>query len=134
MLLIPTQSASSASCGPLLSGLPDDLQDKLVFSELADADNLAGDAAALVQAWRTGDTAGMEATTTRAVREHPELQPLIEALVYQRNAAMARQVADFLKTPKTRFVVVGSLHLVGDRSILKLLAEKGYRIEQLRVQ
>jgi len=39
-----------------------------------------------------------------------------------------------MKTPKTRFVVVGSLHLVGDRSILKLLAEKGYRIEQLRVQ
>jgi len=83
LLLIPTQSASSASCGPLLSGLPDDLQDKLVFSELADADNLAGDAAALVQAWRTGDTAGMEATATRAVREHPELRPLIEALVYQ---------------------------------------------------
>ena len=47
--------------------------------------------AALVQAWRTGDTAGMEATATRAVREHPELQPLIEALVYQRNAAMARR-------------------------------------------
>lgn len=90
--------------------------------------------AALVQAWRTGDTAGMEATATRAVREHPEMQPLIEALVYQRNAAMARQVADFLKTPKTRFVVVGSLHLVGDRGILKLLADKGYRIEQLRVQ
>src|SRR6516225_7913011 len=96
--------------------------------------SIAADAAALVQAWRTGDTAGMEATATRAVREHPELRPLIEALVYQRNAAMARQVADFLKTSKTRFVVVGSLHLVGDRSILKLLAEKGYRIEQLRVQ
>jgi uncharacterized protein YbaP (TraB family) len=45
----------------LLSGLPADLQDKLVFSELVDADNLAGDATALVQAWRTGDTAGIEA-------------------------------------------------------------------------
>ena len=52
----------------LLSGLPDDLQDKLMFSELVDADNLAGDAAALVQAWRTGDTVGMEATATRAER------------------------------------------------------------------
>ncbi len=118
----------------LMSGLSDDLQDKLVFFELVDADNLAGDAAALVQAWRTGDPAGMEATATRAQREHPELQPLIEALVYQRNAAMAGQVEGFLKTPKTRFVVVGSLHLVGDRGILKLLADKGYRIEQLRVQ
>jgi len=47
---------------------------------------------------------------------------------------MARQVADLLKTSKTRFVVVGSLYLVGDRSILKLLAEKGYRIEQLSAQ
>jgi len=104
------------------------------FFELVDAYNLAGDAAALVQAWRTGDTAGMEATATLAEREHPELQPLIEALVYQRNAAMARQVEGFLKTPKTLFVVVGALHLVGDRGILKLLADKGYRIEQLRVQ
>jgi uncharacterized protein YbaP (TraB family) len=118
----------------LLSGLPADLQDKLVFSELVDADNLAGDAAALVQAWRTGDTAGLEATATRAEREHPELQPLTEAVVYKRNAAIARQIADFLKTPKIRFVVVGSLHLVGERGILKLLADKGYRIEQLRVQ
>jgi uncharacterized protein YbaP (TraB family) len=118
----------------LLSGLPDDLQDKLMFSELVDADNLAGDAAALVQAWRTGDTVGMEATATRAERDYRELQPLTEAVVYKRNAAMARQVAAFLKTPKTRFVVVGSLHLVGDRGILKLLADKGYRIEQLRVQ
>jgi hypothetical protein len=118
----------------LLSGLPADLQDKLVFSELVDADNLAGDAAALVQAWRTDDTAGMEATVTRAEREHPELQPLTEAVGYKRNAAMAQQVADFLMTPKTRFVVVGSMHLVGDRGILKLLADKGYRIEQLRVQ
>jgi len=57
----------------LLSGLPDDLQDKLMFSELVDADNLAGDAAALVQAWRTGDTVGMEATATRAERDYPEL-------------------------------------------------------------
>lgn len=95
---------------------------------------MAGDAAALVRAWRTGDPVGLEATATRAEREHPELQPLTEAVVYQRNAAMARQVADFLKTPETRFVVVGSLHLVGDRGILKLLADKGYRIEQLRVQ
>jgi uncharacterized protein len=118
----------------LLSGLSADLQDKLVFSELVEADNLAGDLAAVVQAWRAGDTAGMEAAATRAEREHPELQPLTEAVVYQRNAAMARQIADFLKTPKTRFDVVGSLHLVGDRGILKLLADQGYRIEQMRVQ
>jgi uncharacterized protein YbaP (TraB family) len=118
----------------LVSGLPVDLQDKALFYTLVDADKSAGDVAALVQAWRTGDTAGMEAAGTRAEREHPELRPLIEVLVYKRNAAMARQVAGFLKTPETRFVVVGSLHLVGDRGILKLLADQGYRIEQLRAQ
>ena len=115
----------------LLSGLSPDLQDKLVLSELVDAGGVAQDTATLMTAWRTGDTAGMEAVVTRAEREYPDLKPLTEAVVYRRNAGMAEQLEGFLKTPRTWFVVVGSLHLVGDRGILKLLADKGYRAEQL---
>jgi len=114
-----------------LSGLSPDLQDKLVLSELVDAGGVAQDTATLMTAWRTGDTAGMEAVVTRAEREYPDLKPLTEAVVYRRNAGMAEQLEGFLKTPRTWFVVVGSLHLVGDRGILKLLADKGYRAEQL---
>jgi uncharacterized protein len=73
----------------------------------------------------------METVVTSALREHPELAPLIEAVVYRRNAGMAAQIDGFLKTPKTWFVVVGSLHLVGKRGILQLLSDKGYKIEQL---
>jgi uncharacterized protein len=115
----------------LLSGLPADLQDKLVYSELVDAGKAASQAAALLGAWRAGDTAAMETVVTSALREHPGLAPLIEAVVYRRNAGMAAQIDGFLKTPKTRFVVVGSLHLVGKRGILQLLSDKGYKIEQL---
>jgi uncharacterized protein len=115
----------------LLSGLPADLQDKLVLSELVEAGSLAQKAAAIINAWRSGDLARMQGILTRAEREHPDLKPLMEAVVYKRNAAMAARIEVFLKSPQTRFVVVGSLHLVGDRGILKLLQDKGYRIEQL---
>ena len=116
----------------LLSGLPADLQDKLVLSEIVDAGNLAQDTAAIVAAWRSGDVAGMQTIVTRADREHPELKPITEAVVYKRNAAMAAQIEDFLKAPQTRFVVVGSLHLVGDRGILHRLEKGGHKIEQLQ--
>jgi uncharacterized protein len=115
----------------LLAGLPPDLQDKLVLSEVVDADSVETDTAAILDAWRSGDTVAMEAIVTRVEREHPELKPLTEAVVYRRNAAMAAQIEGFLKTPKTWFVVVGSLHLVGKRGILQALTDKGYRVEQL---
>jgi uncharacterized protein YbaP (TraB family) len=47
---------------------------------------------------------------------------------------MAQQLETYMATPKKYFVVVGAGHLVGNRSILALLQEKRYQIDQLVVR
>lgn len=51
----------------------------------------------------------------------------------ERDSAMTDQIEDFLnaKEGETYFVVVGSLHLAGENSIVDLLEKRGYSIEPL---
>ena len=51
----------------------------------------------------------------------------------ERDVAMTDQIEDFLnaKEGETYFVVVGSLHLAGENSIVDLLEKRGYAIEPL---
>ena len=54
------------------------------------------------------------------------------ALVTERNARMARRLADWLEGEETCFVTLGLLHLVleGD-SVLSCLEEMGYAVERI---
>jgi uncharacterized protein YbaP (TraB family) len=47
---------------------------------------------------------------------------------------MAQQLDAYMSTPNEYFVVVGAGHLIGDRSIWKLLQGRGYRVDQLIVR
>jgi hypothetical protein len=64
----------------------------------------------------------------------PLLKAFQDQLIYKRNIAMAQQLETYMATPKKYFVVVGAGHLVGERSILALLREKRYQIDQLVVR
>jgi uncharacterized protein YbaP (TraB family) len=44
---------------------------------------------------------------------------------------MAGRLHQFAKDGKTRFVVVGAGHLVGDQGIPTLLAERGWQVERV---
>ena len=81
--------------------------------------------------WSLGDIAAMEELTFRGLAEHPEMLPIYEKLLYERNITMASKIEGFLKEGGTRFVVIGSGHLLGSKGILKLLERKGYIAEQL---
>ena len=42
---------------------------------------------------------------------------------------MTRKIEELLRQPGPHFIAVGSLHLVGPRSIVEQLKAKGYRVE-----
>jgi hypothetical protein len=116
----------------LLSGFSDELADKLLLSALVDAQNTDRDVNAMIHAWKTGDDKEMEDVVTRDEREHPELKPIMEELLYKRNIGMSDKIADYLRSGKRYFVVVGAGHLVGDRGIVKLLRDKGFKVQQVQ--
>jgi len=114
----------------LLSALPDELMILVLESSVEDP-LTREDAELLFQAWEDGDTAAMELLLFEALEEEPALAPYYDVLIYARNVTMAETIEGLLAEDETYFVVVGAGHLVGEDSIIDILAERGYLTEQL---
>ncbi len=115
----------------LISGFPEDLQDKLLYSSLLEAKSTKESIETMARAWQTGDAQELERIISKDEREHPELKPLYEKICYDRNQAMVRKIQGWLDKPHKYFVVVGAAHLLGPRGILKLLENAGNKVEQV---
>jgi len=111
----------------LLDGLPANLQAEILMQaidEAADVDELIGP---MLEAWRAGDEAGLEKSLEEDFDGYPELA---DALIYRRNALWADQVSDMLRDGDDVLIVVGAMHLVGDRGLPALLEQRGYKVER----
>jgi len=80
----------------------------------------------LFEAYKRWDAAWIRDFIFESVGKHPELQPLYEKLLDDRNVNMAEKIDSFLRNEGTYFVVVGAGHLFGEMGIIELLRKKGY--------
>lgn len=103
------------------------LQQAMLASVIADLDAQLSNVKALAEAWRQGDIAPIEQQLLPSLREVPELY---ERLLVERNRNWVAPVEECLRTRTACFVVVGAAHLVGPDSLVALLRQKGYTVEQ----
>ena len=75
----------------------------------------------LVGAWRRGDADEMWRVAV-GNSTYPALDAQIEKLSDKRNARMAKKIAEYLQSKQTTLVVVGALHMGGERGILNLMS------------
>ncbi len=80
----------------------------------------------LFEAYKRWDAGWIRDFIFDSVEKHPELKPLYEKLLDDRNVKMAEKIDSFLRNEGTYFVVVGAGHLFGDMGIVALLKRKGY--------
>lgn len=118
----------------LFADFSDDLQDQMLFRMLLDMKESRQDADAMMRAWKEGNARVMDFIISKDTREHPELLPVQEKIIYERNVTMSARVDEFLKNGRSCVVAVGSGHLVGERGIVSLLEKKGYKVEQVSAQ
>ena len=86
----------------------------------------------LVRYWKAGDESKMNKLLfEEALSENPAFSAIYDSLIYERNSQMSLKVEAMLKQQGSYFVVVGSGHLIGDRGIVGLLKEKGYKVKRL---
>ncbi|MBY0550073.1 MAG: TraB/GumN family protein [Candidatus Obscuribacterales bacterium] len=116
----------------LLAGFPDDLQDEMLRLTLLEVKELRTVADDMMAKWRAGDDKGLDFVLTKDTRKHPELQPVQEKMLYERNVTMTAKIEEMLATGKTHFVAVGSGHMVGEKGIIASLRKKGYQVEQVK--
>jgi uncharacterized protein YbaP (TraB family) len=115
----------------LLSGLDDELQEKMLLSTLEEMDNMKTDLPRMVQLWQKGDAKGLEELVNKVGAKHPEYKTLMKKILDDRNVGMVEKIEGYLKTKDIHFVVVGSAHLCGEKGIVKALEGKKYKVEQI---
>lgn len=82
----------------------------------------------IVAAWRAGDAAAIDAIMNESMDEAPALYT---RMLTDRNAAWVPQIEQLLRGADDVLVVVGAAHLVGEHSVVEMLRQRGYAVEQL---
>jgi uncharacterized protein len=82
----------------------------------------------VVAAWRAGDAAAIDAIMNESMDEAPALYA---RMLTDRNAAWVPQIEQMLRGADDVLVVVGAAHLVGENSVVEMLRQRGYAVEQL---
>ena len=111
----------------MLDGMPADLQEKLLMQSLEEAGEIDEVIRPLLAAWRAGDERALLRSLDEDFEGYPELA---EQLIFARNERWAGQVSDLLEEPDDILLVVGALHLVGDRGLPALLRKRGFEVRR----
>jgi uncharacterized protein YbaP (TraB family) len=114
-----------------LDSLPLPTQELMLLDVLRGDGDGAGGLDLLLDAWRKGDVARLEAEVFAGLGRDPALDPFFEALYFERNQHMARGIAEIVERGGPALVVVGAGHVVGARGIPALLAADGYFVRQV---
>lgn len=116
----------------MLDSMDAAIQGDFLAETLLDLQDMPGQTDTLHRAWREGDAKGLERESMADLRAR--FPALYTRLIVDRNRAWLPQLQDLLdgKKPGGRaLVVVGALHLVGRDGVVRMLADKGYRVERL---
>jgi uncharacterized protein YbaP (TraB family) len=111
----------------MLDGLPMNLQAEILLQAIDEAKDIDQMIGPMLEAWRAGDEAGLEKSLEEDFDGYPELA---DVLIYSRNAHWADQVSDMLRDGDAVLIVVGAMHLVGDKGLPALLEQRGYKVER----
>jgi len=101
-------------------------QVELLRSTLKQADKAKESINKMQDAYLSGDT---DVMLKMLKEEQTGPQSLMKKLIDDRNVTMAEHVDGFLKSKEPCFVVVGAGHIIGDKGLVKLLQDKGYKVE-----
>jgi uncharacterized protein YbaP (TraB family) len=111
----------------LLDGLSAELQKEILLQAIDEAGDIDATIGPMLESWRDGDEAGLERSLEEDFDGYPELA---DVLIYRRNAAWANQVSEMLRGDENVLLVVGAMHLVGDRGLPALLSKRGFHVER----
>jgi len=82
-----------------------------------------------LNAWSSGDTQQIADTM---VAEMKVYLPMYEALLVNRNKKWLPRIEFLLNKQQTTMIIVGTAHLVGEDSVIKMLEDKGYVFKRVQ--
>ncbi len=112
-----------------LSEIGIDNEDEMIAYILEDVEKLPGLLPVIKQAWKSGDNDLLYRETLAPLKN--EFPDFYHSIMVQRNLNWLPQIQKMMNTPEVEFILVGAGHLAGDRGLLELLREKGFKTKNL---
>lgn len=116
----------------LLAGMSAEEADLFLRATVLELEELPKTMRAFLQSWRQGDVDAFSRIFFQEYDTYPELLPLLDKIIFQRNQKMAVRIAELVpQNSGILYVVIGGGHLVGRGSVLDLLTDRGFKVEQV---
>lgn len=112
----------------VMGGLSDRDSEFMLQDALSHPENSDKESGRMYKAWRKGDTNALWAGDATLRSKAPRIAA---RFVDDRNVKWIPRIEAELKTSKPTAIVAGALHFSGPRSVIALLQQRGYVIEQL---
>lgn len=113
----------------LLANMGEGYEDAFIRMNLEQFGDFKAYFGAMIDAWRAGDMAKLDELAVKPARD---LDPVLyQALFVKRNQAWLPQIKQMFGNTEKELVLVGGGHLAGEHSVLALLKQAGYKVEQL---
>jgi len=106
-------------------------QREFLLQSLDEAETVASQVTEMASAWRAGDTDVLEDLMLEGFEAAPGLE---DALLIQRNRNWVTPILELQNAGEDYLVIVGAMHLVGEHSVLKMLADRGVTTRQLSAE
>jgi uncharacterized protein YbaP (TraB family) len=114
----------------LFFSIDDKLDDILIAEFLDQMDDIVALTEEMVRLWKSGDVDGLDKFLQDQMGEDPAMADFYRTLLVDRNVKMAEKIDEWLKADTDIYVVVGAGHFSGKMGILRLLEDKGYKVQQ----
>jgi hypothetical protein len=111
----------------LMAGLKRRKQELFLKQILKDLEVVETMSADMVESWSTGDADRLHSIIRIGYKEYPDIY---DRFMTQRNRNWLPRLKKLMLEDKDSLVIVGSGHLVGEKSLIQLLQNNGYKVEQ----
>lgn len=105
----------------MLAEMPDELQELFLVSTIDEYASFAERIDEMIGSWQAGDAAVLEGMLLQDYEDKPEMRPLFQRILIDRNVGMAEKIVGMLEGGGKWFVIVGAAHLVGEQGLVEML-------------
>jgi uncharacterized protein len=111
----------------ILASLPAQQQREFLMYSVEDTEKATKEIETMLAAWRNGDVSALDKLLAEGMEKYPKVY---RPLTVDRNRKWIASIEQLLDDKDDYLVVVGTLHLVGDDSVIELLEKKGHKVKQ----
>lgn len=110
----------------MLAGLSEGDEDAYIRYTLEELETMNDSLEPMKENWLTGDMQALYNDSMESFKtDYPEVY---DEMLTNRNKAWLPHIEEYLSTPETEFVLVGTMHMAGAEGVIAMLESEGYSV------